>query len=198
MHWSLQVLVIALLVAPSSDCQERGIDFANFTFPVVAAEYSAPPGFQWAVALPSTVHLENGRFDYKCEFPPCPYITLDTVKLTDVTGDGKPEAIVPLVFHSGGTQYWRTVYVYALRGATPELLGAFLTGERADGGLHRVYGRDRKLVVELNDPTESQGACCATWRIRHIYAWRKRKFVEIGKAEIEPIPPSERTWRIVE
>jgi hypothetical protein len=67
----------------------------------------------------------------------------------DVTGDGVKEAFAVLGIEIHGTAIPHYVYIYALQSGQPKLLWDFETGDRADGGLRRIYSDQGDLVVEL-------------------------------------------------
>jgi hypothetical protein len=111
----------------------------------------------------------------------------------DVTGDGQEEAVIMEGLESGGSAIPYRVHVYTLRRGRPKLLWRFDTGDRADGGLRRVYVDDGNLTVELygknstiEDPYSSDGnpACCATYFNRMHYEWNGRKFRPTGERQI--------------
>lgn len=67
----------------------------------------------------------------------------------DVTGDGVEEALAVLGIDIHGTAIPHYVYIYAFRDGQLKLLWDFETGDRADGGLRRIYSDQGDLVVEL-------------------------------------------------
>jgi hypothetical protein len=113
--------------------------------------------------------------------------TLDSVTYADVTGDGKEDALVVLGVNGGGTQASTYIYIYSFQQGHAELMAYCYTGDRGYLGLYRVYGKDRLLVIELNDPSKRQGDCCSTQFIRTKYVWRGGKFVSVGRREFGPI-----------
>jgi hypothetical protein len=166
--------------------------FANFTYP-------ARPLFKGVgdAGRRKSFTLRRGLFRPK--FNERGYIErlgayLKSVEYADVTGDGHNEAIVAVGNICDCSGVWYGIYVYRLTGRKPaRLLWAFQTGDRAYGGLRRVYGHRGKLTVELygsgsgpNLPPKSVNgsACCTddyTWR---RYKWDGRRFVQEGKARL--------------
>lgn len=119
---------------------------------------------------------------------------LKSVEFADVTGDGQQEAIVAVGNLCDCSGVWFGIYVYEFRGRKPSrLLWAFPTGNRANGGLRRVYGRRGKLMVELYGtgsgpdlPAKSfnGSACCTDDYTQRKYRWNGRRFVQEGKARV--------------
>jgi hypothetical protein len=115
-----------------------------------------------------------------------------------LTGDGQEEAVVVLYAELGGTESSNDVFIYSLKNGRPVLLWKFWTGDRADGGLVRLYAENGKLVVELagknkfigsdyfaNDGS-SNGACCPTVITRSKYQWIRGAFRRRGRLEVLP------------
>ena len=122
--------------------------FANFTYP-------ARPLFEGAADddARKSFTLRHGIF--RRRFNERGYIErlgayLKSVEFADVTGDRRKEAIVVVGNLCDCSGEWFGIYVYTLAGRKPDrLLWAFQTGDRAVGGLRRVYGRRGNLVIEL-------------------------------------------------
>jgi len=166
--------------------------FASFTYP-------ASPLFKGASDTDGrkSFTLKHGIF--RPRFNERGYIDrlgayLKSVEFADVTGDGGKEAIVAVGNLCDCSGEWFGIYVYELKGRKPlRLLWAFPTGDRARGGLRRVYGRRGKLVVELYGtgsgpnltPRSFNGsACCTDDYTRRRYRWNGRRFVQEGKARV--------------
>ena len=119
---------------------------------------------------------------------------LKSVELADVTGDGSQEAIVAIGNLCDCSGEWFGIYIYKLTGQKPaHLLWAFQTGDRAVGGLRRVYGHRGKLIVELYGtgsapnlpPKTYNGAqCCTDEFTLRRYRWNGSRFVQEGKARL--------------
>jgi hypothetical protein len=191
-------LILALTTtAESSPVHSiRDIDFKNFT-------YSTLPTGKCSM---SKVRVQNGKYGSVENFSPhviprggCWQVTLGPVTYGDVTGDGQEEAMVVLYAEVGGTDASNDVFVYSLRNARPVLLWKFWTGDRADGGLVKLYAENGKLVVELagknkfiggdyyaDDGTGPHGLCCPTVITRSKYQWMRGAFRRRGRPEILP------------
>ena len=125
-------------------------------------------------------------------------MTVGPVEYGDVTGDGSEEAIIVLYAELGGTESAEDVFIYTLRNRMPVLLWKFATGDRAEGGLRRIYADNGELVVELAgkdkiigrdlyaDDGTSSGLCCPTLFTRTRYQWSNGRFRQRGEAEILP------------
>jgi hypothetical protein len=188
----LAALALILSFAPGVLAQRRAesirsVDFRNFTYPRV--------GEQRSYIRRKTFTLKNGKYaEHEIEDG----MSFGDVVYGDVTGDGKEEAIVVLGVQTRGTAIPNCVYIYTLRNSRPVLLWGFMTGDRADGGLRRVYVQGRDLAIELYGKgtriggklygTEQVGACCAKSVTRTRYRWRDGKFRRVGASEVFPNP----------
>ncbi|HEX7774122.1 MAG TPA: hypothetical protein VF435_16985 [Pyrinomonadaceae bacterium] len=163
--------------------------FANFTYP-------ARPLFEGTENLKSLT-LKHGIFHP--ELNEHGYIKrmgayLKYVEIADVTGDLHKEAIVALGNLCDCSGVWFAIYIYELQKQKPgRLLWAFHTGDRAYGGLKRVYALKSRLVLELYGhgsgpnlpPPGYDGAyCCNEDYTRRSYKWNGRRFVQAGKARL--------------
>ena len=166
----------------------RKVDFANLT-------YSTEPIY----GAQGTFRLKEGVYEGPVipELPPpdnYESISLVAVAYGDVTGDGTEEAMVVLTQSTRGTAIIYFVYVFAIEKQQPKLLWAFATGDRAQGGLRKVYSDQGDLVVELygegarvdeeiyvNAPN---GCCCPTAFTRTRYRWLSDHFGSHGKSEV--------------
>jgi hypothetical protein len=73
-----------------------------------------------------------------------------------------------------------------MRDGQPDLLWHFSTGDRADGGRHRIYSDAGDLVVELQSLKGNVGLCCPKYFVRTRYRWAGNGFQQI-KVETLPI-----------
>jgi hypothetical protein len=174
----------------------RQVDFKNFTYPLSGPllghselKWLGNPKDANSPRIP--IHLVNGDDLTKSssfvmdghEFAQREGFSLQSVEYADVTGDGKEEAIVVLLYRTGGTQNTHYVYIYSFEAGKPKLLAYCHTGDRAYSGLDRVYGEHGMLVFELLDPQKMQGDCCSSGIVRTRYRWAKGRFEEIGAPE---------------
>ena len=173
----------------------RDIDFRNFSYP------SLPTG----KCSMNSLRVRNGKYGSTKNFSPgrtpeggCWAVDVAPVEYGDVTGDGREEAVVELCAEVGGTSSSSDVFIYTLKNAKPVLLWKFATGDRADGGLRRIYAENGQLVVELAGKDKiiggdlyapdgtSTGACCPTVFTRTKYRWIRGRFVRSGEPEVQP------------
>ncbi len=112
-------------------------DFENYSYPL-------PRG--WQDADSKEVKLEGGKRRLTEEKIGMEYVT---TKFFDVNADESDEAFVILQVRTGGTAIPQIVYIFEWKSNKPELLWYFRTGDRADGGLKRIYSDEGNLVVEL-------------------------------------------------
>jgi hypothetical protein len=184
----------------------RQVDFKNFTYPLSGPllghgelKWLGNPKDGYAQKKP--IHLVNGNDLTKSssfvmdghEYIQWEGFTLQSVEYADVTGDGKEDAIVVLLYRTGGTQNTHYVYIYSFDAGKPKLLAYCHTGSRADFGLYGVYGEHGNLVFELLDPRKSEGDCCSSGFVRTQYRWDGSRFEAVGvpehgSAEIETRP----------
>jgi hypothetical protein len=201
------ILAVACLsfVLPAAGPEKRAradirqIDFRNFRYPWRTA--TTPGDFQWLTKFDTTVSLRDGVHVFKTDecsgpYQHCPEVSISEVLYTDVNDDLVEDAIIVLNYSSGGTAHWEYVYMYTLGNGTSKLIAAFETGTRLHHGLHRIYPGNGHLIVELNEPDDSEGLCCATWRTRTEYQWRRDHFETVSGPIKELIPVHQRTWYV--
>jgi hypothetical protein len=181
----LGLIIVFVFALGLGTAQEtiRQVDFKNFVYPMSGTTLGHDRLVWLDTASKRRIRLVNGT-----GIPGKPGFTLASLKFADVTGDGKDSAIVVLHFDTGGTQQTDYVYVYSLTDGKPEPLAYFYTGDRAHSGLYGVYGEGGRLVVELLDPSKSEGDCCSTGFIRTRYQWRIDKFERVGDPEYGMVP----------
>ena len=171
----------------------RGIDFENFTYPRTADLRTRRGNRSFT--------RKDGEFEgTKDEIG----MYMADVVYADITGDGAEDAIVSLGVESGGSAISNCVYIYTLKDNRLKLLWAFSTGDRADGGLRRIYGEDGQLTIELYGKgtriggelygTEPVGACCATSVTRTRYEWNGKNFKRLGDSEVFLNPASNSSY----
>ena len=112
-------------------------DFKNYTYPFTHG---------WQDRDSKEFTLENGVRRMTAEKIGMSFVTR---KYGDLTGDGNDEAFVILKVETGGSAIPQIVYIFEWQDGQPNLLWYFRTGDRADGGLKRVYTESGELVVEL-------------------------------------------------
>ena len=157
-------------------------DFKNFTYPL-------PRG--WQDADSRVVTLRHGIRRMTKEKIGMSYVT---AKYDDLTGDGVDEAFVILKVRTGSITIPQIVYIFEWRDTKPNLLWYFRTGDRAKGGLKRIYVENGELVVELfgrdryifaqTETSEivgdKQQLCCPSHFTKTRYKKIDRKFVLQG------------------
>ncbi|HEX7312737.1 MAG TPA: hypothetical protein VF297_02390 [Pyrinomonadaceae bacterium] len=178
------IILIVTLLSPHAALPQRrvqsirSIDFANFTYPRV--------GEQRAYIRRKSFTLKGGEYpEHEVEDG----MHFVRVVYGDVTGDGLEEAIVILGVRTRGSAIPSCVYIYTLRNKRPRLLWGFLTGDRADGGLHKIYDENGELVVELYGPQKRWEGKAQLMRFtRRRYVWRESRFRQKGRKEVIPLP----------
>jgi hypothetical protein len=199
------VLMLALMLCCSALAAQqniRQVDFKNFTYPL-SGHLLGHSSLEWldTPAYPATnrktIHLVDGSqltkissvmVDAK-EYGQYEGFTFESVSYGDITGDGKVEAIIVLMCHSGGTQTTNYVYAYGLGEHGPKLLAYCHTGNRSDSGLYGAYARNGLLVFELLDPARAHGECCSSGVLISSYKWQNGVFKLVGPVERRTMPP---------
>jgi len=175
------VLAASILLAfgfASAEQTIRQVDFKNFSYPL-SGPTLGHDRLKWLDVLAARhIQLANGKGASGSQG-----FTLESVRFLDVTGEGQDDAIVVLHFDTGGTQQTDYVYIYTIAAEKPKLLAYFHAGDRAYSGLCKVYGEDRKLVVELFDPEKRSGDCCSSGIVRTRYEWHSGRFEAVGTSE---------------
>ena len=161
----------------------RQIDFENFTY-FWTKEQGEGENFTLKSGKLEMVGDESGA-------------NLGKIEYGDVTNDKKDEAFIRISPETGGNCQCEMVFVYTVENKRPKLLWSFDTGDRAEGGLKKVYAHKSELVVETfgdnkfeNDKWEFGfakkvvGYCCPTAFTKMHFIWSGEKFVEKGNREI--------------
>jgi len=176
---------------PNLDSPIRKVDFKNFTYPG-AEDY---PGFKLKNGEKSYKHLEEDG------------IYLGKIEYADVTGDEEEDAILLIGIQTGGSAIPTLIYIYTLKNEKPKLLWAFMTGDRADGGLKDIYAKNNELIIELfgdskivnrnwkfDYPEDKYaGAGRPTIYTKNRFKWNGKKFVVEGKPEFFDYDPEKQT-----
>jgi hypothetical protein len=165
----------------SADHPIRSVDFADFTYSWLPDLGDPKKGFTLQGGKLAETRDAKGGVDEMG-------VSLESIAYGDVTGDGVEEAIVILSMITGGSSIPHAIYIFTLQSGKPKLLWAFSTGDRAGGGLRRVYAENSELVIERYSPVESKGDCCPTQFTRARYRWQGNHFQQEGKEETLPNP----------
>jgi len=171
----------------------RQVDFKDFSYPLKDhllghSELKWLSAHQGGSPTLRTIQLKGGKDLQKVssfemdgrEYDQYEGFTLQGVKFVDVTGGGTEDAVVVLLYQTGGTQTTNYVYIYELDSGKPKLLAYCHTGDRAYSGLYKVYGEHGVLVFELLDPARQSGDCCSSGVVRTRYRWLGGRFQALG------------------
>lgn len=160
------------------------IDFNNFTYePYCAGEDS------------QKVTVKDGEFSESKEvdgFPDRFYFRVFETTYGDLTGDGKPEAVVLTTCNTGGTGNFTEGFIYTMRGAKPSLVARIPGGDRAYGGLREARVENEILIIESNDVGEAGGACCPEFVVTSYYKLAGGKLTETRKSDRRELYPKQR------
>ena len=190
---------VTIFVSSLTLCAQKNIhqvDFRNFTYPL-SGPLLGHDGLKWlgnpkdGYSKKNPIHLVDGSDVSKnsnvvvdgLEYSQLSGFTMQSASFADVTGDGNEDAIVVLLYKTGGTQNTHYVYTYSFEDGKPKLLAYCHTGDRGYSGLHKVYGEHGRLVFELLDPKKLQGDCCSSGTVRTRYVWHDGRFEVVGHPE---------------
>lgn len=180
----------------SAQSSIRQVDFKNSTYPL-SGPLLAHDDLKWlgnpkdGYSKRAPIHLVNGKdltnVGSYGEYVDWAGFSLQSVQYADVTGDGTDDAIVVLLYETGGTQTTNYVYIFKFDAGKPKLLAYCHTGSRGYSGLYGVFGGHGTLVFELLDPKKMQGECCSTGFVRTRYRWQDSRFVRFGATEYRAV-----------
>lgn len=174
---------ISITPVPNLNSPIRKVDFDNFT-------YSAIDDYG------ETFTLKNAEKTFKMGEEDG--IDLFRTEYADLTDDGNEEAILTMSIQTGGSSMPNLIYIYTLKNTKPKLLWGFMTGDRAEGGLKKVYAENGELVVETFGDNKFEddkwkfdfpqnrfsGYCCPTAYTKIRFKYNGTKFVAQGKPEL--------------
>ncbi len=139
---ALAATTLTLILSAAAFAQEvdsiRSIDFSNYTYPGSRGLFPTPE------YETTRFTLKGGKSGDGREG-----MTFRRAVYGDVTGDGVAEAVIILGVNTEGSAAVSHVYIYTLKDRRPEFLWGFESGDRAWGGLRKVYPQDGGLVIEL-------------------------------------------------
>lgn len=160
------------------------VDFRNFSYPLDGG-YGVPSSWRW-MKIPVNggmrIQLVNGESKPTDPDEPAsrPHLSWRSVVYGQLTKNTlEQDAVVDLLYDSGGTANWHYLYIYRLKDGEPELMAWLESGSRAYGGLVKVDVRDHLLVLDFDDPSKREGDCCSDGYIRVSYRWQNGRFVEV-------------------
>lgn len=179
----------------------RQVDFKNFTYPL-SGHLLGHESLEWlgTPSRPATnkkmIHLIEGSQLTKTssvivdgkEYGQYEGFTLQSISYGDVVGDGREEAIVTLLYQSGGTQTTNYVYIYDLIEHDPKLLAYCHSGDRSHSGLYGVSAIGGLLVFELLDPARESADCCSSGVLISSYKWYSGVFNLTGPVKRRALP----------
>jgi len=168
-------------VKPSQKTSEiQKIDFKNFTYHTssVCREHG----------IPENVQVKDGKFKKGEEA----YFEVGQIFYSDLTKDGKEEAVVTVTCAPIGANYSsEAIFVYALQNGVPALIGTLddKDGDRdysryyPQGGLWFSAGvsvkKDTIIVERCAEGSHAMPKYVATM----VYRWNGNKFVLVGKPQ---------------
>jgi hypothetical protein len=143
----------------------EAIDFENYTYPLNGQSYKLVGGYYARNSAPDT--------QWELRVAEAPYYS-------DLTGDGKNEAVVVLSYGTVGGAHTVEARVYTLRGGSPALLATFHVADTLSCQLdHYVDLDEGKVRVER---VYGRAERCERNEVRE-YRWDGTKFMPVGEAK---------------
>ena len=156
-------------------------DFKNFTYPAYCVGDT-----------PQKITVKDGEFlketqeeGYVDRFS----FSIMDVAFGDLTGDGKPEAVILSICNTGGTGNFSEGFVFTLQAGKPKLITHIPGGDRAYGGLRGAWIENGLLIIDSNEVGEMGGACCPEFVITTKYKLSAGKLVKAGAPLKRPLVP---------
>jgi len=149
-------------------------DFRNFKYPGYCFDVDRHP-----------FTLTDGEFKEKKKSGM--WIKFRNSYFADVTRDGDPDAMVVLSIITGGSAAPNCVYIFSKgKGDHPKLieLWAVETGDRADGGLRKIYDENGDLVIERYLSEGKLGDCCPQYYMKETYRWERDRFNKVSEEKV--------------
>ncbi len=175
----LRLIFVAALYGATRTSE---VDFKNFDYVWDAPPISVPTAWKWLGGRPkSSLRVVRGRHDFSpSERSAGEYVMVRSVTYGDLSGDGRDDAAVDLLYSTGGTANWHYLYVFTLGQGSPTVLGRLQSGSRADGGLVKIAIERNTLVLDFSDTKRRIADCCSEGYVRVRYRWQGDHFVEVG------------------
>ena len=176
-------LVVCFLSVAAAVAQGdiTSVDFKNFTYPAYCIGDTAQK-----ITVKDGEYLKETQEDgYVDRFS---FSVMD-VAFGDLTGDGKPEAVILSVCNTGGTGNFSEGFVFTLQAGKPKLITHIPGGDRAYGGLRGAWVENGLLIIDSNEVGEMGGACCPEYVITTKYKLSAGKLVKSGAPLKRPLVP---------
>lgn len=176
----------------------RGV-FANHYYPSkhvigMATDFDGRKSFRLKKGIFQPKYSKEGYMNEPGAF-------LKSVVFSDLTRDGKKEAVVTVGIICNCTAVWYGIFVYSMKSGKPDkILWSFHTGDRGVGGLRSIKSRNSDMVIELygwnsgpNRPPSShiEAQAGSSYYTRRKYRWNGKRFYQLGKARILLTPETE-------
>lgn len=186
------ILFLTLGISAQNATNIRNVDFENFTFLIEKKTVRMTDGLQRGACSKKDIDgLANG--DIWNVLP-------DNIAYGDLDGDGKEEAMVPLIANicSGNMITNEALLVYTIKNGKAVQMPIFnyydegcKAGEKAcnfarNPGITVEYdAAEKALVIETYFGTSDDSSCCPSLSRKTWYKWNGTKFVETKKGKIE-------------
>jgi hypothetical protein len=185
------IIVFAAFANAQASTDIKKIDFTNFTFQIQK----------------SSVKMKDGLQEKACQEKDADGIatgdvwnvSAESIAYGDLDGDGKTEAIVPMVANiCGGNMLTdEAVLVYTVKAGKISQLPTFeyydegcVAGEKGCNfartpGVNVSYdAKEKAIIVENSFSTDDDAICCPSLYRQTWYQWNGAKFVELKKGKI--------------
>lgn len=195
---SILLILLAVTFVSAQSASLRKIDWANFTFQIKDKTVRMKDGLQSGaceekdsdgIATGDIWNIENGNAAYG-----------------DLDGDGREEAILPLVANvcTGNMITDEAILVFTMKNGKPSKLPEFeyfdegcTAGEKGcnfarNPGVAVSYDKTAKaIVVETFFATGDDAVCCPSLARKTWYKWNGTAFTELKKGRIEQVKREE-------
>ena len=165
-HFLIGFVLLAPVIVGATTQQIHDVDFNNFEYPWRRSHI--PSSWHWLEPIPqSHVRLQNGHLTLDPTDPShSAYLQLQSVTYGDLDGDRQDEAVVDLLYGSGGTANWHYLYIFKSVNEIGVPIGILESGSRAFGGLVSVSVSQGLVVLDFADEERREGDCCSRGVIR--------------------------------
>ena len=175
--WIAIVLVVVVLAAFIVVQFDRGVEKPG---PALSSESLRNMKYQSQDTRSAEVFVTDGKFE-----DPAGHVwvtMLDSIAWGDVTGDGRPEAVVVLGTNTGGSGVFHTLALVADVDGDPVNVAIAELGDRIK--LKGLSIASRGIIVEMITHGPGDPMCCPTMEVTRVYDYDGD-----GLRLLEQIPP---------
>lgn len=182
LNFSILACLLFLVVSAQAQNDIHKVDFKNFTYEI---------GVEGEDKIKATV--KNGEYMRQTKDRDDDlYFEVSGVEYGDLTGDGRDEAVVRILYNTGGSGNFTSGLVYTLKNGKPVVLAELEVGDRGFGGIVSAKVVGNLLVVERNDAGENGAACCPEFIVTTRYKLNGSELAEVGESTRLELHPAKR------